>query len=102
MTTPEQRNKKQVKEYFKRVHEETHAGEEAQAECNAERALHWRRDIAQLSVLELAALTGYSATAIYRLEYGYNSLGRPFQHPVWTRYFKALPSVAEVLIVEEP
>ena len=82
---------------LKHVHEETHTGK-----SNAARVFWWRQHVAKLTVVELAALTGYSAPAIYRLERGFNSLGKPFQSPVWTRYFKALQALAQSRGVKGP
>ena len=61
--------------------EETHATKDEGA-----RAAWWRTNIVKLTVKELADLTGYSAQAIYLMERGINSAGKPVEPWAWQRY----------------
>lgn len=60
----------------------------------ASRVQWWRRNEMQMSVTELARHTGYQAAAIYRLERGYNSKGKPFGANAWKRYLQACQNLA--------
>ncbi|HEX8838176.1 MAG TPA: hypothetical protein VF748_14640 [Candidatus Acidoferrum sp.] len=82
---------------MKRVHEETH-----EAARYAATVKWWRQRVAHLTVVEVAHRTGYSGAAIYRLERGYNTLGKPIKLPAWRRYFKALQRVAQSKNIKGP
>jgi hypothetical protein len=52
-------------------------------ETNAARA--WRRSL-DLTLTDLAKLTGYSPEAVWLFESGHNSKGKPHSSAVWRRW----------------
>ena len=57
------------------------------------RAKHWRTNVVKLKREELADLTGYTPQAVYLMERGINSSGRPVADWVWHRYRMACAAV---------
>ena len=63
----------------------------------SQRAKAWRNKC-NLTMEDLAGLTGYSKEAIFRFECGTNSLGQPHNAHAWRRYKLACLAVRVMLI----
>lgn len=67
-----------------------------QALAEAQKAKTWRHRM-NLTMAELAKLTGYSTEAIFLFEKGHNSSGHPHAPHAWRRYKLACMAVRFLL-----